>query len=185
MRAPPAIRIRFEVTGRIVKAGILEAAALLGAAQGQRAEREEHMNAVAVPVSETKGKGRRWLYWIGWIVSFWPAYVVCTSAHWKLTHNPGYLKMFAQIGWPTSVLTLLACLQLGSLILFLIPRTSLLGAVLLTGYLGGAIASYVRIQYYFPVVVPLSTSMIAWLGIWLREPRLRQLLPIRFGSLRP
>jgi len=143
------------------------------------------MNAVAVPVSETKGKGRRWLFWIGWIVSLWPAYVVCTSAHWKLTHNPGYLKMFAQIGWPTSVLTLLACLQLGSLILFLIPRTSVLGAVLLTGYLGGAIASYVRIQYYFPVVVPLSTSMIAWLGIWLREPRLRQLLPIRLGSLRP
>jgi len=135
------------------------------------------MNAAAVPVPEAKWK--RWVVWAGWIVSLWPAYVVCTSAHWKLTHNPGYLKMFAQIGWPDSVLTLLAFLQLGSLILFLIPRTSVLGAILLTGYLGGAIASYVRIQYYFPVVVPLSTSMIAWLGLWLRDERLRSLLPIR------
>ncbi|HTR48537.1 MAG TPA: DoxX family protein [Verrucomicrobiae bacterium] len=140
------------------------------------------MNAAAVPFAESKGK--RWLFWIGWAVSLWPTYVVCQSATWKLTRAPFYVKAFDQIGWPVSALTLLACLQLGSLILFLIPRTSVLGAVLLTGYLGGAIAAYVRIHYYFPVVVPLSTSMIAWLGIWLREGRLRQLLPIRFGSLR-
>lgn len=140
------------------------------------------MNAVATPVQEPKWK--RWLVWAGWIVSLWPAYVVCTSAHWKLTHNAGYLKMFVQIGWPDSVLTLLAFLQLGSLILFLIPRTSALGAILLTGYLGGAIASYVRIQYYFPVVVPLSTSMIAWFGLWLRDERLRSLLPIRLNVFR-
>ncbi len=143
------------------------------------------MNATVGAARVSQTKGNRWLFWIGWAVSLWPAYVVCTSAHWKLTHNPGYLKMFAQIGWPDSVLTLLACLQLGSLILFLIPRTSVLGAILLTGYLGGAVASYVRIQYYFPIVVPLSTAMIAWLGIWLRDSRLRRLVPIRFGPLRP
>jgi hypothetical protein len=140
------------------------------------------MNAVAVPVSEAKGK--RWLFWVGWVVSLWPVFVVCTSARWKLTHNPTYVREFARIGWPEHALTLLACLQLGCIILFLIPRTAVLGSVLLTGYLGGAVAAYTRIGEPFPVLVPLSTSMIAWLGIWLRDARLRALLPIRRGVLR-
>jgi len=141
------------------------------------------MSAAAAPVAETKWN--RWLYWAGWVVSLWPVFVVGSSAHWKLTRNPGYLKMFDQIGWPYGILTLLACLQLGAIILFIIPRTSVLGAVILTGYLGGAIAAYARIQWAYPTVVPLSTSIIAWFGIWLREPRLRQLLPIRRGVLHP
>jgi len=140
------------------------------------------MNAVAVPLGEAKGK--RWLFWIGWVVSLWPVFVVGMSAHWKLSHNPAYVREFARIGWPEARLTLLACLQLGSVILFLIPPTAVLGAVLLTGYLGGAIAAYTRIGQAYPVVVPLSTSMIAWLGIWLRDARLRQLLPIRRGVSR-
>jgi hypothetical protein len=141
------------------------------------------MNAVNVP--EPEGQKKRWLVWTGWVVSLWPVFVVGVSAHWKLTHNPGYLKMLAQIGWPDSALTLLACLQLGAIILFIVPPTAVLGAVILTGYLGGAIAAYTRIGYYYPIVVPLSTSMIAWLGIWLRDARLRTLLPIRFGAFRP
>lgn len=135
------------------------------------------MSTATAPVQETKTK--RWLLWIGWAVSLWPAFVVGMSATWKLTHNPWYVREFARIGWPSSALTLLACLQLGSLILFLLPPTAILGAVLLTGYLGGAIASYTRIGEAYPVLVPLSTSMIAWLGIWLRDARLRALLPIR------
>jgi len=135
------------------------------------------MNSVNVPARESNWK--RALFWLGWAVSLWPVFVVGMSARWKLTHNPGYLKMFAQIGWSENALTLLACLQLGAIILFLFPPTSVLGAIILTGYLGGAIASYTRIHYYFPVTVPLSTAMIAWLGIWLRDERLRALLPIR------
>ena len=76
-------------------------------------------------------------------------------------------------------MNLLACLQLGCIVLYLIPPTAVLGAVLLTGYLGGAIATYVRIGEPYPVLVPLSTSMIAWLGIWMRDERLRELLPWR------
>ncbi|HXX45271.1 MAG TPA: DoxX family protein [Candidatus Acidoferrales bacterium] len=141
------------------------------------------MSAMDVPASETKGK--RWLVWIGWVVSLWPVFVVCMSAHWKLSHNPAYVREFTRIGWPESRLTLLACLQLGAVILFLIPPTAVLGAVILTGYLGGAIAAYTRIGQAYPIVVPLSTSMIAWLGIWLRDARLRALLPIRFAVFRP
>jgi hypothetical protein len=144
------------------------------------------MSAIDVPLGQTKSSSNwnRWLVWAGWLVSLYPAFVVGTSAHWKLTHNPFYVKMFDQIGWPVDVLTLLACLQLGALLLYLIPQTAVLGAVLLTGYLGGAVAAYVRIHYPYPITVPFSTAVIAWFGIWLREPRLRQLIPIRFGLLK-
>jgi len=137
------------------------------------------MNAAAVPVGGSKSN--RWLVWAGWVVSLWPAFVIGMSAHWKLGHNPAYVREFARIGWPESRLELLACLQLGSLALFLIPPTAVLGAVLLTGYLGGAVAAYTRMGQPYPVLVPLSTSMIAWLGIWLRDACLRALLPLRRG----
>jgi hypothetical protein len=135
------------------------------------------MNAVAVPVPDTKGK--RWLLWTGRVISLWPVFVVVSSATWKLTRNPWYVGEFGRIGWPVSALNLLAFLQLGSLLLYIIPRTAVLGAVLLTGYLGGAIATYVRIGEPYPVLVPLSTSLIAWAGIYLRDERLRALLPFR------
>ena len=135
------------------------------------------MNAVDVPVRESSGK--RWMFWAGWVISAWPVFVVLSSATWKLTRNPWYVAEFTRIGWPASDLTLLACLQLGCILLFVIPPTAVLGAVLLTGYLGGAVATYVRMGEPYPMLVPLSTSMIAWLGIYLRDQRLRALLPIR------
>jgi hypothetical protein len=135
------------------------------------------MSTVEVPLREASGK--RWLFWIGWVVSLWPVFVVGMSATWKLTHSPFYVKEFSRIGWPESRLPLLAFLQLGSAILFLIPPTAVLGCVLLTGYLGGAVAAYTRMGEPYPVLVPLSTSMIAWFGLWLRDERLRALLPLR------
>jgi hypothetical protein len=116
---------------------------------------------------------------VGWAVSLWPAFVVLSSATWKLTRNAWYVAEFARIGWPESVLSLLAFLQLSALALFLVPRTAVLGAILLTGYLGGAIATYVRIGEPYPVLVPLSTAVIAWAGLFLRDERVRTLLPIR------
>ncbi len=135
------------------------------------------MNAVDTQPREKSGK--RWLLWAGWALSLWPAFIVVLSATWKLTRNPWYVGEFARIGWHESALTGLALLQLGCLALYLIPPTAVLGAVLLTGYLGGAIATYVRMGEPYPVLVPLSTSLIAWAGIYLREKRLRALLPLR------
>jgi len=135
------------------------------------------MSSVAVPVRETAPK--RWMLWIGRVVSLWPVFVVGMSATWKLTRNAWYIAEFTRIGWPESALPLLAFLQLGCIVLYIIPRTAVLGAVLLTGYLGGAIATYTRIGEPYPVLVPLSTSMIAWAGIYLRDERLRSLLPLR------
>ena len=135
------------------------------------------MSSMAIPARETTLT--RWMIWAGRALSLWPVFIVVMSATWKLTRNPWYVREFARIGWPDSFLPLLAFLQLGSLLLYVIPRTSVLGAVLLTGYLGGAIATYVRMGEPYPVLVPLSTSLIAWLGIYLREERLRALLPLR------
>jgi hypothetical protein len=122
--------------------------------------------------------------WVGRVLSLWPVFVVLSSATWKLTRNQWYVAEFTRIGWPGNALTLLAFLQLGCILLYVIPRTAVLGAVLLTGYLGGAIATYVRIGEPLPVLVPLSTSMIAWGGIYLRDERLRSLLPFRGRVLR-
>lgn len=135
------------------------------------------MSAVDVQVRETRAT--RWMLWTGRVVSLWPVFVVLSSATWKLTRNPWYVAEFARIGWPATALTLLACLQLGCILLYVIPQTAVLGSVLLTGYLGGAIATYVRIGEPYPVLVPLSTSVIAWAGIYLRDERLRALLPLR------
>jgi hypothetical protein len=135
------------------------------------------MNAVATSVRVSTRKP--WLLWVGRVVSLWPVFVVGMSATWKLTRNPWYVGEFARIGWPASSLNLLAFLQLGCIVLYLIPPTAVLGAVLLTGYLGGAIATYTRMGEPYPILVPLSTSMIAWLGIYLRDERVRALLPYR------
>jgi len=122
---------------------------------------------------------QRWMVWAGWIVSCAPVYVVLSSARWKLTHDPWYVREITRIGWMTSALETLAALQLTAIALYLIPWTSVLGAVLLTGYLGGAVASYVRMGEYYPPLVPFTTAALAWLGLFLREPRLRALLPFR------
>ena len=137
------------------------------------------MSSAAVPAGNTADKLKKdWMKWAGWAISLWPTFVVCWSCYSKLTHSATYVNEFTRIGWPVYALELLAFLQLGALILFLIPRTAVLGAIILAGYLGGAIASYVRIWEFYPPFVPGSTAVIAWLGLWMREPRLRQLLPI-------
>jgi hypothetical protein len=133
----------------------------------------------AEPKGDVVMNAKVWMVWAGRVLSLWPVFVVLTSATWKLTRNQWYVAEFARIGWPASTLTLLACLQLGCILLFIIPRTAVLGAILLTGYLGGAIATYVRMGEPYPVLVPLSTSVIAWAGIYLRDERLRSLLPFR------
>ena len=70
--------------------------------------------------------------------------------------------------------TLLACT-----FLYLVPRTSILGAVLLTGYLGGAVATQVRVSAgVFNILFPVFLASLLWAGVWLRDGRLERLLPL-------
>ncbi len=136
------------------------------------------MSTVTAETHETT-RSTPWLVWTGRIVSVIPVLIVLMSSRWKLTANPWYVQEWGRIGWKTPDLPFIASLQLGAILLYVIPQTSVLGAVILTGYLGGAIASYVRIGQLYPPLVPLTTAMLAWLGIYLRDERLRALLPIR------
>jgi hypothetical protein len=122
---------------------------------------------------------KRWLPWIGWLFSLGGVSILLMSARWKLTSTPFYVKEWGRIGWDPGMLPLVASIQLTCVVLYLIPRTAVLGTVLLTGYLGGAISQYTRMQEPYPVLVPLTTCLFAWAGLYLREPRLRSLLPFR------
>ena len=86
-----------------------------------------------------------------------------------------------ELGYPESVVLGIGLLQLACLLLYLVPQTSILGAVLLTGYLGGAIATHVRLgsPLFSHILFPTYVAAFIWGGLWLREPRLRALLPFR------
>jgi hypothetical protein len=125
---------------------------------------------------------KRWLPWIGWLLSIAAVSILLMSARWKLTFDPWYVKEWGRIGWDPSMLPRIAIIQLTCVVLYLTPRTAVLGAVLLTGYLGGAISQYTRLEEPYPVLVPLSVALFAWAGLYLREQRLWSLLPFRQKS---
>ena len=136
------------------------------------------MAAVTVQAPE-RSVWDNWMVWAGRVVSVVPVLIVLISSRWKLTETPFYVREWGRIGWQVAALPQIASLQLIAIALYVFPPTAVLGAVLLTGYLGGAIASYVRIGEWYPPLVPFTTALLAWGGIYLREPRLRALLPWR------
>ena len=87
---------------------------------------------------------------------------------------------FTQLGFPVSVSVPLGVLELVFVILYLIPRTSVFGAILLTGYLGGAIAAQVRIgaPLFSTILFPIYVALFLWGGLYFRDPRVRALIPI-------
>lgn len=83
----------------------------------------------------------------------------------------------SKLGYPESTLVPIGVLELACVVLYAIPQTAVLGAVLVTGYLGGAIATHVRVGD--PFIPPLVLGVLAWAGLYLRDERLRALLPLR------
>jgi DoxX-like family len=86
-----------------------------------------------------------------------------------------------ELGYPAETVLWIGLIELVCLVLYLVPRTSVLGAVLLTGYLGGAIATHVRVgsPLLGYTLFPIYVAAMLWGGIYLREARLRELLPLR------
>jgi hypothetical protein len=99
------------------------------------------------------------------------------SAFFKLKGGPEVAEGFAHLGLPESLLLPLAILELSCLVIYLIPPTSVTGAVLLTGYIGGAICTHWRVGD--PFYVQIVLGILVWLGLYLRESRLKGLLPVR------
>jgi hypothetical protein len=115
--------------------------------------------------------------WTGRVLSILVSLLFLFSAVMKLKGGPELAQGMAHLGLPDSMVKPLALLELTVVIVYLIPQTAVLGAVLLTGYIGGALCTHWRVGDPFIVHVVLGLAM--WLGLYLREPRLKPLLPIR------
>ncbi|SLJ99453.1 DoxX family protein [Novosphingobium mathurense] len=97
----------------------------------------------------------------------------------KLLGMPVAEETMAQLGWPAGYALAIGVLELVCFVLYLIPRTSLLGAMLMTGLLGGAIATQIRAEspLFSHILFGLYLGVVMWGGLWLRDPRLRTLFP--------
>ena len=117
------------------------------------------------------------MLWAGRIMSALPVLGLLFSGGMKLAQPPGLAESFTHLGWPVNLALALGILELACTIVYVIPRTAMLGAILLTGYLGGAIATHVRIgEPFLPVIL---MGVLIWGGLFLRDPRLRALMPLR------
>lgn len=120
------------------------------------------------------------LVWIGRILSLLVALMLIMSGVMKLTKSPQLVEGFAKFGYPESLATPIGIVELISTALYLIPQTAVLGAILLTGYLGGATATHVRVDDpWSEWIVPVVIGVVLWCGLYLRDARIRGLAPIR------
>ena len=115
--------------------------------------------------------------WTGWVLSVLPALLLCFSASMKFVNPPAVSDSFTHLGWPMRLAIVLGVLEVSVALIYLIPRTAVLGAILCTGYLGGATATTLRVGDSF--MGPVILGMVIWLGLYLRDPRVRALIPLR------
>lgn len=129
--------------------------------------------------SGTARVSKRSTLWVGRILTAVPILLMLFSASMKLAGNLQMLDEFVnRFGYVASAAPILGAVELTCVVLYAIPRTAVLGAILLTGYLGGAIATHVRIGDP-SFVIPFALGVVAWAGIYFREERLHAVLPLR------
>jgi len=118
--------------------------------------------------------------WIGRIASGLPALFLLVDGVMKLIKLAVVVETTMKLGYAESTILPLGLLLIACTIVYLITRTAVLGAILLTGYLGGAVATHVRAaEGSFPIVFPVIFGTLIWLGLYLRDTRLQALLPLR------
>jgi hypothetical protein len=121
--------------------------------------------------------------WGGRIMSALPALFLLVDGVMKLIKPPVVVEGTVKLGYPESALVGMGVVLLISTLLYLVPRTAILGAILLTGYLGGAVATHVRVEGgLFNIVFPAFFGALLWGGLWLRDRRLQELLPLRTAA---
>jgi DoxX-like family len=118
---------------------------------------------------------------IGWTMTALVGAFIAFDASIKLLVIRPVVDSFQQMGFPVSLARGLGVLELVILVLYLMPRTAVLGAILLTGLLGGAVASHLRLldPLFSHVLFGVYVGVLAWGGLYLRDEQLRRLLPIR------
>ncbi len=122
----------------------------------------------------------KWMTRVGWVLSVLSVLPMLMSAGVKLAHSPQVVGNFVGIfGYPESTLLWIGIVELSCAILYLVPQTAVLGAILVVGYLGGAIATHVRVAQFSVWPMPFALGILAWAGLYLRDARVRALLPLR------
>lgn len=127
-------------------------------------------------VSVSKGR-----IWAGWIITGLISAFMLLDAAMKLAKPKPVIDAFARTGWPTELSVTLGVILLVSTVLYLIPRTEILGAILLTGYLGGAVATNLRLEnpLFSNTLFPVYFGVLVWGALWLRDRTLQKLIPVR------
>ena len=133
------------------------------------------MQAIAQTVESSKG-----MLWTGRIISGLVGLMLVFDSVGHLMKPAPVVEAFARLGYPLSASVGIGVLLLICTAIYLIPRTWVLGAILLTGYLGGAVSTHVRARStMFEIIFPVIFGGLAWVGIYLRDARLRALIPLR------
>lgn len=122
---------------------------------------------------------RKWLTITGWVITLVVSGALAMSATMKFLNPPEVAEASDKFGFPEGVMFYIGVAELTCMVIYLIPRTAVLGAVLLTGYLGGAVVTHVRLLEDFSS--PVIMGVLVWLALFLRYERVRELLPIRLS----
>ncbi|HEU0032784.1 MAG TPA: DoxX family protein [Kofleriaceae bacterium] len=136
-----------------------------------------HVSTLSAPLVAPSNRSR----WIGRILTALPALFLAFSAIMKFAHPPEVTASMAHLGIPDSLTLVIGTLELGCVILYLIPRTSILGAVLLTGYLGGAVMTHLRVgdPLLSHTLFPIFIGIFVWGALYVRDARVRALVAPR------
>lgn len=117
--------------------------------------------------------------WGGRIMSWLPALFLLMDGVMKLFKPAFVVNETVRLGYPEGSIVPLGIVLTLCTVLYLIPRTAVLGAILLTGYLGGAVATHVGVyEGWFPILFPVVFGVLLWGGLYLRDSRLRALIPL-------
>lgn len=119
--------------------------------------------------------------WISYILSGIAVIFMFFDTGIKILRESHAVEGTVQLGYPDSAVVPIGIIEAVCLALYLIPRTSVLGVIVLTGYLGGAIATHVRLEnpLFSHILFPVYVALLLWGGLYLREQRLRALIPLR------
>lgn len=119
--------------------------------------------------------------WTGRVISWIIGAFMLFDAAMKFAKPTPVADAFVRTGWPLELSVVLGAILLPSTVLYLIPRTAILGAVLLTAYLGGAVATNLRLEepVFTHTLFPVYFGLLVWGSLWLRDQHIRELLPLR------
>lgn len=143
---------------------------------------ESAISTQFVPANSTEISRSR--LWTGRIVAGIIAAFMLFDSAMKFVNPAPVREAFARTGWPVHLSPVLGAILLASTILWLVPRTSFLGAILLTGYLGGAVAANLRLEnpLFSNTLFPVYFGVLLWGSMWLRDPQIQRLTPLRKKS---